>query len=91
MIGTLLLIREEKSKNKVEIGFSFRKETWGKGYGQETLKMVMEKLGDEESVEEIIAWCKQGNIASIRIFEKAAFVAVNQNEYPQSKLFVKKI
>jgi len=91
LIGTLLLTKDENFISKCEIGFSFGKKYWGKGYGQETLKMMEEKLRTLESIEEIEAWCIKENIASIRIFEKAGFSKIEQSKYPQSWLLVKRI
>lgn len=91
LIGTLLLKWDENKPTQCEIGFSFGKQYWNNGYGKETFKMIEERLKSVEEVEEIKAWCRNENIASIRIFEKAGFSKVGQNEYPESILFIKKL
>ncbi len=91
LIGTLLLIHDENSKNQCEVGFSFGKDYWRKGYGKETFSMVEKELISHESIEVIKAWCIKENFASIRIFEKAGFSKIKQSEHPQSHLFIKKI
>ncbi len=89
LIGTLLLsVRED---GHCEIGFSFEKEHWGKGYGQEILKTTEEKLRNFENTRTIRAWCIKENVASNRLFEKAGFSLIEQNKYPQSNLFEKKV
>ncbi len=89
LIGTLLLTNDKNAKSSVEIGFSFAKNHWGNGFGQETLSMVECKLPRFEKLEKLRAWCINENIASIRIFQKAGFSEVTQNKYPQSTLLEK--
>ena|SRR5690606_4741161 len=90
LIGTLLLIRNENQTN-CEVGFSFHKEYWGKGFGRETLKMVEQSLRNSKSIEEISAWCIKENIAAVRIFQKAGYSEIQQKDYPLSYLFKKKL
>lgn len=90
-IGTLLLVRNKEFEHLCEIGFSFGKEYWGNGYGQETLKLIEGELKAYNNIEQLKAWCVKENIASVRIFEKTGFYNVEQNDYPQSHLFMKKI
>lgn len=89
LIGTLLLVWNSSSRS-CEIGFSFGKQYWGNGFGRETLQMAVEHLVNSKAVNEIMAWCKKENTASIRIFEKAGFSKTAQNDYPESILFIKK-
>ncbi|MFK7906428.1 MAG: GNAT family N-acetyltransferase [Chitinophagales bacterium] len=91
LIGTFLLVKDENFKSQYEIGFPFGKAYWSKGYGQETLYMIEKQLETYGNIEAIKAWCIKENFASIRVFEKAGFSKVEQNEHPQSYLFVKKI
>jgi len=90
LIGTLLLVWNTKTR-ECEVGFSFGKDHWGNGYGQETLAMMEEKLSAVDRVQTIKAWSNRENQASIRIFEKAGFSVIEQNEHPQSYLFAKRI
>lgn len=89
LIGTLLLVLNSSSRS-CEIGFSFGKQYWGKGFGWETVQMVAEYLMNSMTMNGITAWCRRENTASIKIFEKAGFSETPQNDYPESILFVKK-
>ena len=90
LVGTLLL-KKYNVQGRYEIGFSFGKEYWGKGYGQETLQMVEDEVRVSNSVKELCAWCIKDNVASIRIFQKAGFHSIPQFEYPKSGFFVKEL
>lgn len=90
LVGTLLLKWEHNHPNYCEIGFSFGKDNWNKGYGKETLSMVEEQLRKED-IEILKAWCMKANIASNRIFEKAGYSSIKQTQYPHSNLFSKKL
>lgn len=89
LIGTLLLVQSEISIHSYEIGFSFGKEHWGKGYAKETLAMIESKLKTHFDSLQLTAWCITENIASVSIFQKAGFAITEQTKYPQSTLFVK--
>ncbi len=91
LIGTLLLIKNKNSIEECEIGFSFGKEHWGRGYGKETLGMIESQLRTIEEIEIIKAWVVKENEASIHVFEKAGFVIMQQNEYLESSSFIKRI
>lgn len=91
LIGTLLLTWDNHFQSTCEVGFSFGKEYWRKGYGRETLQMMEKGFGNYKNTKAIKAWCIKKNLASVRIFEKAGFSKIQQNEYPQSHLFIKKI
>ena len=91
LIGTLLLVWDENVRHQCEIGFSFGRKFWNNGYGKETFQMVEQKLCEHDDIEEIMAWCNSENFVSIRIFEKADFTMVEQNQYPQSIQFLKRI
>lgn len=91
LIGTLLLKIDNDFADNCEIGFSFGKKYWGNGFAQETLKAVESQLSNLKNIKKISAWCIKENIASARIFEKAAFHTIEQNKYPQSILYQKKI
>ena len=91
LIGTLLLECDKSFPNRCEIGFSFEKSEWNNGYGKETLDMVLEKLKTINSIKEVKAWCIKKNIASVKILEKKGFTRINQNEFPESYLFIKEL
>lgn len=91
LLGTLLFVHDKNRGSNCEIGFSIGSEHWGKGYGQEILEMMTKKLKTAARIDEMSAWCIKENRASVRIFEKAGFSEIQQNEYPESKLFTKQI
>lgn len=91
LIGTLLLRWHEAAANECEIGFSFGKSYWGKGYGKETLRMVEEQLRLQDRIDIITAWSVKQNLASVRIFTKAGFRQIAQGEYPDSILWHKNV
>lgn len=90
LLGTLLLTWEYETNNHCEIGFSFGKEHWNKGFGKETLSMVEKKLR-QRGIKTLTAWCMKANLASNKIFEKAGFTLVKQTQHPQSNLFSKNL
>jgi len=89
LLGTLLLKVKNTSANECEVGFSFGKKHWGKGYATETLNMVESKLVTDQNYSTLIAWCKNENKASIRVFKKSGYQVIEQTDYPDSILFGK--
>lgn len=89
LVGTLLLVKDEKFVKQFEIGLSFGKQHWGKGYGSEVLKMVEEALSPDVNV--LKAWCLKENKASVKLFEKANYLEKKQSQHPKSVLFMKNI
>lgn len=88
LIGTLLLKQDGECRDQCEIGFSFHKPEWNKGYGYETLEMLENNFQKLKHFKELKAWCKNENTASIRLFEKAGFSLRLQTDYPESSLFI---
>jgi len=88
LIGTLLLKYNTKVQNQCEIGFSFDKNHWNKGYGKETTNILINSFKELKHLKELKAWCKKENIASMKILEKIGFSKKNQNEYPESYLYL---
>lgn len=91
LIGTILLTWNQTILDQCEIGFSFGKQYWNKGYGTETLKMIEKQVQTIKSIECITAWSIRANLASVRIFRKAGFVEIKQSEYLKSIHWSKKI
>ena len=91
LIGTALVVSDEEHPDRFEIGFSFGKEHWGKGYAQETLAMLERGLSDQHGSISVVAWCVKENVASVCVFEKAGYTQVDQTEYPGSIRFEKRI
>ena len=90
LIGTLLIQWNTENNAACEIGFSFGKIHWNKGYAQQTLHMIEDRLSQKGGCT-ITAFCMKDNLASISVFEKAMYSTVNQDEFPLSLLFIKVI
>ena len=71
MIGTIGAYDYDQDKNKIEVGFSIERASWGKGYAAEALLAVLEYLTVQEGIARVTAWCASDNIASKRTLEKA--------------------
>ena len=69
-IGMIDVVKKEIESKFCEIGYNYGKEYWGKGYGTEALKKVIEYLHDEGFVV-IEARHAKDNIGSGRVMEKA--------------------
>lgn len=68
MIGlALFLINDENDK---ELGYRFRKKYWGKGYGTETTKGMIDFYFQILNIEKIIADVNTENTASVKILSK---------------------
>lgn len=90
LLGSLLLV-SNPLENSIEIGFSFGKKYWNKGYASETLHMVERHACKKHRLNKFQAWCIRENSASNRVFEKAGFTLQSQNQFPNSYLWVKTI
>lgn len=71
MIGTIGAYDFDEEKNRIEVGFSIERASWGRGYAAEVLQAVLEYLTVEEGIACVTAWCASDNIASKRTLEKA--------------------
>ncbi|MBI1184170.1 GNAT family N-acetyltransferase [bacterium] len=68
LIGlALFLINEEKEK---ELGYRFRENYWGKGYGTETTKGMLGYYFQKMNVKKVVADVNIVNIASVKILDK---------------------
>lgn len=68
MIGlALFLINEEGEK---ELGYRFRVDYWGKGYGTETTKGMLEYYFQQMNVTKVTADVNIVNIGSVKILDK---------------------
>jgi ribosomal-protein-alanine N-acetyltransferase len=68
MIGlSLFLINDENEK---ELGYRFRVNYWGKGYGTETTKGMLEYYFSVMNLDKVTADVNIANIASVKILDK---------------------
>ncbi|MBA5630233.1 GNAT family N-acetyltransferase [Moheibacter lacus] len=68
LIGlALFLINEDNEK---ELGYRFRKKYWGKGYGTETTKGMLEYYFQQMNVSKVTADVNIANVGSVKILDK---------------------
>ena len=68
MIGLCLFLTNDE--NDKELGYRFRREYWGKGYGTEATKGMIDHYFNELNVEKVAADVNTENIGSAKILEK---------------------
>lgn len=56
--------------DNLELGWRFKQSSWGKGYGTEAAKAIMDELADQKGYRRFAAIALAGNDASTRIMEK---------------------
>lgn len=67
-------VRFDTNKLESEINIAIEDKYRGKGYGSEAIRKAVRLFFlNNEEVTKIVAYIKQGNIASVRSFEKAGF------------------
>ncbi|WP_426476699.1 GNAT family N-acetyltransferase [Chryseobacterium sp. CBSDS_008] len=62
-------------KEKLNLGYRFASQAWGKGYATEFTKKAID-FGFKENNEEIFAIVRPGNIASVKVLEKAGMIQI---------------
>jgi len=70
-IGTIDVVNFSERDSRAEIGYCYGKNWWGKGYGTEALKAVIDYLFNEVEFEMIVAKHEISNPASGRCMEKS--------------------
>lgn len=78
VIGTVMLFNIDQVANKSEIGYVFRKDTWGKGYCSEAVKLVCDYGFNILNLHKIHAQVTESNIGSSRVLEKNEFIKEGQ-------------
>ena len=68
--GILKLSRQWEEIREWEVGWAMHPEEWGKGYALEAARGVMDWAFKEMNVHRIVAFCHEGNSASVRVMEK---------------------
>lgn len=91
LVGTLLLRSTAEEPGMVDIGFSFGRSHWRKGYAFETLLAVEAAFRQAHQIHTIKAWVVRENRASKALFEKAGYATAEQSVHPGSLLFVKQV
>lgn len=70
-IGLIALKTGNKKYNRAEVWFKLHSAYWGKGFGTEALKRLLDFGFDELKLHRIEAGCAVDNIKSRRVLEKA--------------------
>lgn len=80
LIGTIMYRFNEDNKKECEIGYSIGRKFWGKGFGKEIVKVILETLEKNRAIEKVIAWSNKENVASIKILEQNGFERIEQDD-----------
>lgn len=88
LIGTFLIV--PTSKTEAKIGYSIAKQYWRMGYGFESI-MAMTKYLENLGYENLVAWVRKENTASIRLMEKMQFERTAQNGQPDFHLYGRRL
>jgi len=80
-IGSVALQPIERTGPEVELAYHYLPHAWGKGYGTEAAKAILQYGFETCGLEQIIAICFAENIGSWRIMEKAGMTYVGLASY----------
>ena len=64
LIGTIGAYDYEPDKNRIEVGLSIERDSWGQGFAAEALSAVLHFLTEKEGIRTVIAWCASENVGS---------------------------
>lgn len=67
--------------NNLELGWRFKRETWGKGYGTEAAQAVADIVSQRPEINKISAIAEKANIGSTRIMEKLGMSYIKELIY----------
>lgn len=88
-IGTIAFHHFEFDKNKVQIGYNLKKSCWRRGIMSDVLKLIIDYLQSNSSLEIIEASIEDENIASVKLVEKLGFELSNREN--NKLIFTKKL
>ena len=71
LIGTIGAYDYDADQNRIEIGMSIERASWGHGFATEALTAVLKYLNGHEGIESVTAWCVPENIGSMKAMLKA--------------------
>lgn len=89
LIGSVMYRFDENQPEKCEIGYSIGRKFWGKGFGKEIVKNLLESIEENQGIQNVIAWTNKQNIASIKILEHNGFQRIEQEENSANYLYSK--
>lgn len=67
--------------NDIELGWRFKKISWGKGYATEAAKSIMDMLARQADVSHISAVADEENLPSINIMKKLGMQFIKRDDY----------
>jgi RimJ/RimL family protein N-acetyltransferase len=73
-IGDIGLNLSKPSKSRAEFYYSILPEYWGHGYATEAVRRIIDFSFDELKLHRLSAGVAKGNLASIRVLEKAGLI-----------------
>ncbi|KAF2260117.1 hypothetical protein CC78DRAFT_547784 [Lojkania enalia] len=56
-----------------DVGFSFLKNYWGKGYATEAAQVLLEHFEEERGIAEVVGYCSPNNESSKKVFQRLGF------------------
>lgn len=91
LIGTVMYKYIPNAPDECLLGYSLAADCWGKGLGRQVLSCLVESFNEQPEIKRLKAWVIKENIASKRILEINKFQIQEQQEFPQSYLFVREL
>ena len=76
LIGTIGAYDYDADNNRIEIGMSIERASWGQGFATQALTVALHYLTEHENIKTVRAWCASGNIGSQKAMEKAGMKMV---------------
>ncbi|MEM1412394.1 MAG: GNAT family N-acetyltransferase [Pseudomonadota bacterium] len=61
---------EQPQWNDIELGWRFKRDSWGKGYATEAARAVCDAIATQDEVQKISAVAMEDNLASIGVMKK---------------------
>ena len=77
-LGWVLLIPHQDMPGEIEIGWRFRRESWGRGFASEAAKPVLRHAFATVGVDAVVADIDPLNAASLRVAEKLGLSIVGE-------------
>ena len=72
-VGSFAIIPIPSEPEKMQLGYSFIPQYWGKGYATELAKGGLQFFLDNTTIPEIYGVTETANVASVKVLEKAGF------------------
>ena len=89
LMGSVMFRFDKTQEKECEIGYSIGRKFWGKGFGKEIVKMLLETIKENKDIQQVKAWTNKENIASIKILERNGFHRVEKEESSANYLYRK--